>query len=103
MATVFLNGTFVERDQAMVSAFDAGLQHGVGLFETMLAVRGIAGSGENRAAAAWRVIHVREHLERLGGSARQLGLSEALRVAAIEEAVMRTITKAGEEMPDQQR
>ena len=36
MSDVWLNGEFVERDEARVSAFDAGLQHGVGLFETML-------------------------------------------------------------------
>lgn len=33
MTEIFLNGRFV--DEAMVSAMDAGLQHGVGLFETM--------------------------------------------------------------------
>ena len=37
---VWLNGAFVDRDAARVSAFDAGLQHGVGLFETMLARNG---------------------------------------------------------------
>ncbi len=37
MPTVFLNGRFCAADGAMVSAFDAGFQHGVGLFETMLA------------------------------------------------------------------
>ena len=35
--TVWINGKFVGRDEARVSAFDAGFQHGVGLFETMLA------------------------------------------------------------------
>ena len=34
---VWLNGKFVQRDAAMVSAFDAGMQHGIGLFETCLA------------------------------------------------------------------
>jgi branched-chain amino acid aminotransferase len=89
MATVFLNGRFVSRDEAAVSAFDAGFQHGVGLFETMLAVRRDAG---------WRVLHVREHLERLSVSARGLGLSETLRVAALEEAVVRTVERGGQEI-----
>src|SRR5262245_20046395 len=89
MATVFLNGRFVSRDEAAVSAFDAGFQHGVGLFETMLAVRREGG---------WRVLHVREHLERLSVSARGLGLSEALRVAALEEAVVRTVERARQEI-----
>ena len=34
---VWLNGSFVDRAEARVGAFDAGMQHGVGLFETMLA------------------------------------------------------------------
>jgi branched-subunit amino acid aminotransferase/4-amino-4-deoxychorismate lyase len=96
MATVFLNGRFLSRDEAMVSAFDAGFQHGVGLFETLLAVR--AGG-----APGFRTIHLEEHVGRLATSARQLGLSESLRVGALEEAVRRTVDKAGEEMPDQQR
>jgi branched-chain amino acid aminotransferase len=96
MATVFLNGRFLSRDEAVVSAFDAGFQHGVGLFETLLAVR--AG-----AAAGFRTVHLEEHVARLATSARQLGLSETLRVGALEEAVRRTVEKAGEEMPDQQR
>ncbi|HYE60852.1 MAG TPA: aminotransferase class IV [Phycisphaerales bacterium] len=95
MATVFLNGRFLSRDEAVISAFDAGFQHGVGLFETLLAVR-TAGGG-------FRTIHLEEHVGRLAGSARQLGLSESLRVGALEEAVRRTVEKAGEEMPDQQR
>jgi branched-subunit amino acid aminotransferase/4-amino-4-deoxychorismate lyase len=41
---------------------------------------------------------VREHLERLSGSAKGLGLSESLRVAALEEAVVRTVERAGEEL-----
>lgn len=94
MATVFLNGRFLSRDEALISAFDAGFQHGVGLFETLLAVRG--GSG-------FRTLHLEEHVGRLAISARQLGLSESLRVSALEEAVRRTVDKAGEEMPDQQR
>jgi branched-subunit amino acid aminotransferase/4-amino-4-deoxychorismate lyase len=93
MATVFLNGRFVERDEAVVSAFDAGFQHGVGLFETMLAV----GGGE------WRVLHLRQHLERLSVSAKGLGLSESLRVAALEEAVVRTVARAGEELAGVER
>src|SRR5436190_13361720 len=94
MATVFLNGRFVSRDEALVSAFDAGLQHGVGLFETMLAVR----RGKEEGRKGWRVLHVREHLERLSVSARGLWLSEALRVAALEEAVVRTVERGGDEI-----
>ncbi len=89
MATVFLNGRFIARDEALVSAFDAGFQHGVGLFETMLAVRGAEGL---------RVLHLSAHVERLARSARAMGLSESLRVGALEEAVKRTVERAGAEI-----
>ena len=65
MATVFLNGRFVDADEARVSAFDAGLQHGVGLFETMSA------RVEGGVVAVFRL---EEHIERLIGSAGELGL-----------------------------
>jgi branched-chain amino acid aminotransferase len=100
MATVFLNGEFVSRDAALVSAFDAGLQHGVGLFETLLATRSenneSGGGGDH--AGPWRIVHAREHLDRLVVSARQLGLSESLRISALEEAVGRTVAKAAEDL-----
>ncbi|MDX2130843.1 MAG: aminotransferase class IV [Planctomycetota bacterium] len=83
MPTVFLDGRFVPASDACVSAFDAGFQHGVGLFETMLAVRDGA-----------RVVHLHEHLERLRRSARTLGLSDSLRVGALAEAVRRTVDRA---------
>lgn len=88
MATVFLNGAFLGRDEARISAFDAGVQHGVGLFETMQAVERTDG---------WEVLDVDAHLDRLANSARELRLTERLRVDALREAVMRTVSKAGEE------
>lgn len=91
MGTVFLDGAFVNRDDARVSAFDAGLQHGVGLFETMLAVR----TREGKA----HVLHLPEHLARLSASARELGLSDSLRVAALSEAVQRTADRALADLP----
>lgn len=93
MATVFLNGRFVSRDGALVSAFDAGLQHGVGLFETMLALRG----------EPCRVLHLPEHVERLRTSARDLGLSDVLRAGALEETVRRTAERAFADLPETSR
>jgi len=102
MASVFLNNEFVERDSALVSAFDAGLQHGVGLFETMLAVRspGAVGSG---VPGAFGIVSVHAHMQRLALSARVLGLSESLRVNALAEACARTVDKAALEMPSVDR
>lgn len=86
-ATVFFNGRFVTRDEARVSAFDAGLQHAVGLFETMTAVRGA--DGEPRIPRLWG------HLDRLSESARALGLSEQLRGEALGEAALETCRRSG--------
>lgn len=96
MATVFLDGAFVETSSAKVSAFDAGFQHGVGLFETMLAVR--SSSGE-----AAVVLHMDEHLQRMSRSAAGLGLSKSMRIGALGEAVRRTVEKAVAESQDTAR
>lgn len=80
--TFWINGEFVEPEAAEVSALDAGLQHGVGLFETMLAVRG-------------RVFRLHHHLQRLQVSARALGLSESVRLNPLAEAVRRVAERAG--------
>ncbi len=77
---VWLNGEFVPRDEAKVSVFDAGFQHGVGLFETMLARNG-------------RVFRINAHLERLVGSARDLLLTERLRTTPLAEAVTETLKR----------
>lgn len=88
MATVFLSGRFVSQDEARLSAFDAGLQHGVGLFETML------GGMQQGPDGAW-VFRLDEHLERLLASARELGLSNQLRSGPLGEAMLRTVEESG--------
>jgi len=79
---VWHNGEFVERDQARISAFDAGFQHAVGLFETMLARNG-------------RVFRVDKHLDRLEQSARELRLSERVRTGPLSEAIQHTVDENG--------
>jgi branched-subunit amino acid aminotransferase/4-amino-4-deoxychorismate lyase len=97
MATVFLNGEFVSRDDARISAFDAGLQHGVGLFETMLAIR------QPLESRGVRVLLLRDHIERLAASARALGLTDSLRIGALEEAVIRTAERATDDLASTDR
>ncbi len=75
---VWLNGAFVNRDDARISAFDAGFQHAVGLFETMLARNG-------------RVFRPRRHVERLASSAKELLLSERIQVDPLVEAVQHAV------------
>ncbi|MBX3404841.1 MAG: aminotransferase class IV family protein [Phycisphaeraceae bacterium] len=91
-ATVFLNGKFHDLGDGgagapMLSALDAGVQHGVGLFETMLGGVGDAGN-------LW-CVRIDEHMARLAESARELGLSDALRTVALTEAVAETIRRSG--------
>ncbi len=86
MPEVFLNGQFTERAQATVSAFDAGLQHAVGLFETMPGVNDDQGP---------RIIGLREHMTRLGTSARELKLSDDLNAEGLGEAALETLRRAG--------
>lgn len=67
---------------AQVSAFDAGFQHGVGLFETMHAKGG-------------RVYRLMQHLERLLASARELQLVESLRLDPLADAIDMTLERNG--------
>ncbi len=102
MPTVFLNGSFAQGDAATISAFDAGIQHGVGLFETMLGgiadadeVRRREGAGEAISGIGAFAMGLERHLDRLIESARELGLSDRLRAGPLAEAVLRTIEKSG--------
>jgi len=79
---VWLNGHFIPIDDARVSAFDAGLQHAVGLFETMLARRG-------------KIFRPEAHMERLERSATELRLTERLHTDALAQAVDQTIERNG--------
>jgi branched-subunit amino acid aminotransferase/4-amino-4-deoxychorismate lyase len=72
--TVWINGRYLDRADAKVSAFDAGFQHAVGLFETMLATEG-------------RVFRLERHLSRLARSAADLGLSDSIKTKPLAEIV----------------
>ncbi len=85
MMKVFCNGKILPADQARVSFDDAGLQHAVGLFETMSAHDGI-------------VFRLQQHLERLAQSAVTLGLVRKLEIAPLAQAV--NLTLAANELRD---
>ncbi len=84
MALVHVNGRFVSPDEATLSAFDAAVQHGVGLFETMLAI-----------GPEVRVHRLAEHLERLSHSARELDLLERFDTMALGDLVIETVERSG--------
>jgi len=74
------NGKFIEHDTASVSVFDAGFQHGVGLFETMLARNG-------------RLFRPQKHVQRLLDSAKTLLLTDRLHAGPLAEAAQLTVEK----------
>lgn len=79
---IYLNGQFHPPAEARISVEDAGLQHAVGLFETFQAYHG-------------RVFRLQQHLDRLAGSAVELGLARELNTAPLAEAVGQTIAHNG--------
>lgn len=85
MTVIWINGEMTTPEEAKISAFDAGFQHGVGLFETLLARED-------------RVIHLLQHLDRLEESVRETRLSARMRPAGIAEAIHRTVKAA--ELPE---
>lgn len=84
-ASVFLDGEFMNRADARLSAFDAAIQHGVGLFETLSAASSPEGI----------VVHDLEaHLDRLQASAAKLGLSDEIKTGPLGEAITETVRRA---------
>lgn len=58
---VYLNGKFIDAEQANVTIFDTGLLHGVGLFESLRSYRG-------------QVYRLEDHIARLKKSGGKLGV-----------------------------
>ncbi len=83
--TVFLDGEFCQRQDAKVSAFDAAIQHGVGLFETMSALT---------TADGVVVEYLDEHLDRIQSSAAMLGLSDEIKTGPLGDAIVQTVRQA---------
>ncbi len=78
---VYLNGEMVDHGDAHIGVEDAGLQHAVGLFETMGVYHG-------------RVFRLQAHLDRLRGSAQALGLAGgAASLGGLGEAVEETVRR----------
>jgi len=79
---VWVNGSFVDDGSAIISVFDAGFQHSVGLFETMHARNGVVFRGT-------------QHMERLAESAKCLRLTERLQIEPLVEALQMCLTENG--------
>lgn len=92
---IYLDGKFVEKDEAKISVFDHGLLYGDGVFEGIRAYHG-------------RVFKLKEHIDRLYNSARSITLSipytkdemeklviEVLRVNKLKDAYIRLVVTRG--------
>jgi len=83
--TVKFVGTMNNKDnEAKIGVFDAALQHGVGLFETMIAKNGSVFSAE-------------QHMDRLATSASVLRLTEKLQTEPLVEALQLTLDENNQE------
>ena len=75
---IYLNGKFVNRDQALISIFDHGLLYGDGVFEGIRSYNGL-------------VFKLDEHLDRLFESAHTLMLEIPLSRKNLEKTVIETL------------
>lgn len=80
---IWFNGSFLGSDDAKLSPLDAGLQHGVGLFETLQARNG-------------HVFRLQDHLQRLCRSATELELMSSLHLEPLTQAVGEVVSKWGD-------
>ena len=75
---IYLDGKLVEKEDAKVSVFDHGLLYGDGVFEGIRAYNG-------------RVFRLREHLDRLYGSAVVINLVVGITKVEMEKAILDTL------------
>lgn len=75
---IYIDGQYLEKDDARISVFDHGLLYGDGVFEGIRAYNG-------------RVFHLREHLARLFNSAKGILLDLPWSRQEVENAILETI------------
>ena len=75
---IYLDGKYVEKDEAKVSVFDHGVLYGDGIFEGIRAYNG-------------RIFRLDDHLKRLDESARAILLKLPVSIKEIEKAIIETV------------
>lgn len=80
-ATIWIDGTFHDRETAKISVYDHGLLYGDGVFEGMRTYNG-------------RVFRLREHLKRLCDSAKAIALTVPLPIAELERITVELVARA---------
>lgn len=81
MTTIWIDGTYYDRDTAKVSVFDHGLLYGDGVFEGIRAYNG-------------RIFRLEAHLDRLYDSAKAIALDVPLAQAEMEAVVAEAYAKS---------
>ncbi|MCY0875801.1 MAG: branched-chain-amino-acid transaminase [Firmicutes bacterium] len=79
---IYLNGSLVSKEEAVVSVFDHGFLYGDGVFEGIRIYDGV-------------IFRLDEHLERLYDSARSILLEIPMAIEQMEEAVVDTVRANG--------
>lgn len=77
---IYLNGEYVQEEDAKVSVFDHGLLYGDGVFEGIRAYNG-------------RVFRLREHIDRMWDSAKTIDLKIPISKEDMEEVILETLRK----------
>ncbi|MGB9793142.1 MAG: aminotransferase class IV, partial [Thermacetogeniaceae bacterium] len=77
---IYLNGEFVEEEEAKISVFDHGVLYGDGVFEGIRAYNN-------------RVFRLKEHIDRLYESAKSIMLDIGMPKAEMFEAVLETLRR----------
>lgn len=81
-ATIWIDGTFHDRDTAKVSVFDHGLLYGDGVFEGMRTYGG-------------KVFRLREHIRRLYDSAKAVALTVPISMDEMERVTIEVVDRSG--------
>ena len=76
---IYLNGEFVDEENAKISVFDHGLLYGDGIFEGMRSYHG-------------KVFRLKEHIDRLWDSAKSIALDIPMTKEEMAEATNNTVT-----------
>src|SRR5574344_1624527 len=77
---IYLNGKYVEKEDAKISVFDHGFLYGDGVFEGIRAYNG-------------RVFRLSEHVDRLFDSAKAIDLNPGITGAEMAEIIKETLRK----------
>ncbi len=77
---IYLNGAFVQEEDAKVSVFDHGLLYGDGVFEGIRAYNG-------------HVFRLQEHIDRMWDSAKTIDLQIPISKKDMTEVILETLRK----------